>query len=145
VLVAVAAMSIFACGDADVAGTTTSAVEATSTTTNVGSSTTTSPEPALSDLTGTWENDALALVVSDQGEYVILSSPTDDPDQALMGGFVARDGIEFSFVTGTTGECPGQTGVYEAAISADALVLTVVDDPCEMRVAGFDAPLTRGE
>jgi hypothetical protein len=144
VFVAAAVLVLVACGNTDIdSATTTSVGGPSSTTTGLEASTTSTGEPSLSDLTGTWENDALAITVTDQGEYVILSSATDDPAQALMGGFVARDGADFNFVTGTTGECPGQTGVYEATITADLLVLTLVEDPCEMRVSGFEAPLTR--
>jgi hypothetical protein len=61
-----------------------------------------------------------------------------------MGGFVARDGDQFSFVTSTSGECPGQTGVYVATVEGDLLVLTLVEDPCETRATGFGAPFQRG-
>jgi hypothetical protein len=60
-----------------------------------------------------------------------------------MGGFVARDGDRFSFVTYTTGGCPGQTGTYTATIEGDLLTLTMVEDPCEERAAGFGAPFER--
>jgi hypothetical protein len=114
---------------------TTSSVDDGSTTTTSTAVTTTISEPALSDLTGNWDNGTLILQVNDAGEFLVLDP--DDPEQALMGGFVARDGTEFNFVTGTSGQCPGQTGVYEAATDGDTLRLTLIDDPCETRSAGF--------
>jgi hypothetical protein len=114
---------------------TTSSVDDGSTTTTSTAVTTTISEPALSDLTGNWDNGTLILQVNDAGEFLVLDP--DDPEQALMGGFVARDGTEFNFVTGTSGQCPGQTGVYETATDGDTLRLTLIDDPCETRSAGF--------
>ncbi|MGH8914079.1 MAG: hypothetical protein ACRDZM_06115, partial [Acidimicrobiia bacterium] len=95
----------------------------------------------LADLTGEWDNGTLVLMVNDAGEYVLNRS--GEPGETLMGGFVARDGDQFNFVTGTTGTCPGQTGVYRATITAEELSLTLVDDPCPERAAGLEQPLTR--
>ena len=134
------ALALVACGETtgttttSVAGgpsTTPSSENDTTTSTNV----TTIPEPALSDLTGNWDNGTLILQINDAGEFLVLDS--GDPSQTLMGGFVARDGTEFNFVTGTSGQCPGQTGVYEVATDGDTLRLALIDDPCETRSAGF--------
>ncbi len=106
------------------------------------STTTTAPPTTtatLSDLTGTWGNDQVVLEVNSGGEFIIARP--DQPDTPVMGGFVARDGDEFSFVTSTSGECPGQTGVYRASLAVGSLTLTLVDDPCPMRVAGFGEEL----
>jgi hypothetical protein len=96
-----------------------------------------SETPALSDLSGSWENDRSVLRVNDAGDYVVLG-PDADPDRPLTGGFVARDEGNFIFVSGVAGECPGQTGVYGALIDDAVLTLTVVDDPCAARVAWFE-------
>ena len=56
---------------------------------------------------------------------------------------MAREEGNFIFVSGVAGECPGQTGVYGAAIEDGALTLTVVDDPCTSRVAWFEPTFTR--
>lgn len=140
-LTAVLAVSLVACGDngETVESTTTSTVGATTTSTTLAVTTTTGM--TLSSLTGNWANDDLVLEVNDGGEFV-LRLPSD-PTGALMGGFVARDGDELSFVTSTTGECPGQTGVYGVVASEDSLTLTLVDDPCPVRVSGFESSLTR--
>lgn len=144
VLVIGLALGLVACGETTGA-TSTSGAGATSTTSSLANGTTTTTtsttltptisEPALSDLTGNWDNGTLILQVNDAGEFLVLDS--DDPEKTLMGGFVARDGTEFNFVTGTSGQCPGQTGVYEAATDGDTLRLTLIDDPCETRSAGF--------
>jgi hypothetical protein len=143
VLVIGLALVLVSCGE-PTGTTSTPGAAATSATSSLdnGSTTTTSmivttslSEPALSDLTGNWDNGTLILQVNDAGEFLVLDP--DDPEQALMGGFVARDGNEFNFVTGTSGQCPGQTGVYEAAVDGDTLRLTLIDDPCETRSAGF--------
>ena len=97
--------------------------------------------PALSDLSGSWENDRSVLRVNDAGDYVVLG-PEADPDQPLTGGFVARQEGNFIFVSGVAGECPGQTGVYEAVIDDAMLTLTVVDDPCAARAAWFEPVFT---
>jgi len=97
----------------------------------------------LSDLTGVWDNGVLVLEVNDSGEYVVMSS--DGSTTVLMGGFVARDGDEFSFVTATTAECPGQTGTYVAVVEGDELTLTLVEDPCALRSSGFAAPFARND
>jgi hypothetical protein len=98
-------------------------------------------EVELSDLTGSWSNDSVTLQVNDAGDFLIL--PSGDPDEAdpLLGGFVARDAEDLIFVTGVGGECPGQSGVYAAAIDAANLTLSLVDDPCPIRVAWFETPL----
>ena len=98
---------------------------------------TSSGPPALSDLSGSWENDRSVLRVNDAGDYVVLG-PDADPDQPLTGGFVARQEGNFIFVSGVAGECPGQTGVYGAVIDDTGLTLTIVDDPCAARVAWFE-------
>jgi hypothetical protein len=137
-LIAVAVL-LTACGDSGgTSSTTTSSTSASPTTTNVVTTT----GVTLTDLTGTWENDALRLEVNESGEYVVRDPA--DPGGALMGGFVARDGEQFSFVTSTSGECPGQTGVYVARIEGDFLSLTLVDDPCDFRATGFATPLQLG-
>jgi hypothetical protein len=130
-------LSLGACGDdgGAVDSTTTTVREATTTTTEI---VTTTSELALSDLTGNWDNGTLQLIVTDQGEYSVADSGTTDPDQARIFGFVARNGLLFNFITGTTRECPGDTGVYEASISEEELTLTLVEDPCELRVSGFE-------
>ncbi len=139
-LTAVIVVSLVGCGDNGETSelTTTSTVgAATSTTLEV----TTTTGVTLSSLTGTWVNEDLVLEVNDGGEFV-LRLPSDQAG-ALMGGFVARDGDELSFVTSTTGECPGTTGVYGVVVSEDSLTLTVVDDPCPVRASGFESSLTR--
>lgn len=133
---------IAACGGDGEAATTTTSVQ--STTSTIEDATTTVPattEPAIADLTGRWENTTFVLEVNDGGEFVVITS--GDSPETLMGGFVARDGSEFNFVTGTTGSCPGQTGVYEAAFTEDELTLTLVDDPCVERASGFEPPFSR--
>jgi hypothetical protein len=140
-------VAMAACGDGsgdEPTTTVTSLVEDSTTTSRVASSTTADPEPSLSDLTGSWDNGTMVLSVTDQGEYVIASSEAAS-GEVLMAGFVARDGDQFNFVTGTGGECPGQTGVYEATINDSALVLVVIDDPCQLRSAGFAETFARGD
>lgn len=100
--------------------------------------------PALSDLSGSWENDRSVLRVNDAGDYVVLG-PDADPDQPLTGGFVAREEGNFIFVSGVAGECPGQTGVYGAVIDDTMLTLSVVDDPCAARVAWFEPDFTSAD
>ena len=99
---------------------------------------------ALSDLSGSWENDLSVLRVNDAGDYVVLG-PDADPDQPLTRGFVAREEGNFIFVSGVAGECPGQTGVYGAVIDEAMLTLTVVDDPCAARMAWFEPEFTAAE
>ena len=103
----------------------------------VATPTTTLPDPVISDLSGSWENERSVLRVNDAGDFVVLG-PDADPDRPLTGGFVAREEGDFIFVSGVAGECPGQTGVYGATIEDGALTLTVVDDPCTSRVAWFE-------
>ena len=105
------------------------------------STTTTGSDAVISDLSGSWENERSVLRVNDAGDYVVLG-PDADPDQPLTGGFVAREQGNFIFVSGVTGECPGQTGVYFAEFEDDLLTLTVVDDPCAARVAWFEPVYT---
>jgi len=131
---------IAACGgDEEVISTTTTVSSATSSTLGVATTTVVTPtEATLSDLTGTWENSILTLEVNDGGEFLVLGGS----GETLMGGFIARDGVQFNFVTSTTDECPGQTGVYEASIADEVLTLTLVDDPCELRASGFEDPFS---
>jgi hypothetical protein len=105
---------------------------------------TSSTTPALSDLSGSWENDRSVLRVNDAGDYVVLG-PDANPDQPLTGGFVARQEGDFIFVSGVAGECPGQTGVYEAVIDDAGLTLTLVDDPCAARVTWFEPVFTSSD
>lgn len=99
-------------------------------------------DPALSDLSGSWENERSVLRVNDAGDYVVLG-PDADPDLPLTGGFVARDEANVIFVSGVAGECPGETGVYRAGIEEDVLTLTLVDDPCAERRAWFELSFSR--
>lgn len=139
-LTAVVVVSLVGCGgDGETTESTTTSTPGITTSTTLEATTTTGV--TLSSLTGNWANEELVLEVNDGGEFV-LRLPSD-PTGALMGGFVARDGDELSFVTSTTGECPGQTGVYGVVISEESLTLTVVDDPCPVRVSGFESILTR--
>ena len=108
----------------------------------VSAPTTSGPEPVISDLSGSWENERSVLRVNDAGDFVVLG-PDADPDRPLTGGFVAREEGNFIFVSGVAGECPGQTGVYGAVVEEDTLKLTVVDDPCTSRVAWFEPTYTR--
>jgi len=108
----------------------------------VSTPTTTGPEPVISDLSGSWENERSVLRVNDAGDFVVLG-PDADPDRPLTGGFVAREEGDFIFVSGVSGECPGQTGVYGATIEDGALTLTLVDDPCTSRVAWFEPTFNR--
>ncbi len=97
---------------------------------------------ALTDLAGDWENERSVLRINDAGDYVVLGVDAD-PDRPLTGGFVARDDENFIFVSGVAGECPGQTGVYEAAIDGEILTLSLVDDPCAARAGWFEPPYSR--
>jgi hypothetical protein len=128
---------VAACSDGGATSTTSSSASMSPTTTAVVTST----EVTLTDLTGSWENGTLRLEVNEGGEYVVRDP--EEPDGVLMGGFVARDGDQFSFVTSTSGECPGQTGTYRVSIEGDVLSMTLVDDPCEIRMAGFGTPFQR--
>jgi len=97
---------------------------------------------SLSDLSGSWENERSVLRINDAGDYVVLGADAD-PDRPLTGGFVARDDENFIFVSGAAGECPGQTGVYGAAVDDDVLTLTLVDDPCASRATWFETRYSR--
>ena len=112
----------------------------TSSTSVAASSTTTTSEVVLSELVGDWVNSELFLQVADDGSYQVLETPTADPNDPLLGGFLARDGTNVIFVTNIYGECAGQTGVYQAAITDGQLVFTLVDDPCQFRAARFVVP-----
>jgi hypothetical protein len=142
----ITAALISACGEPAADPTTTSTDPGTSTspastTTAAPAGTSTPPIPVLSDLTGSWENERAVLRVNDAGDYVVLG-PEANPDQPLTGGFVARDEVNVIFVSGVTGECPGQTGVYRAVVEDGTLTLTLVDDPCAARAAWFEPPFT---
>jgi hypothetical protein len=129
-----------ACGETAGDSTTTSqVVTTTSSSTSTTTTTPTPPIPVLSDLTGTWVNERAVLQVNDAGDYIVLG-PDSDPEQPLTLGFVARDDVNVIFVSGVNGECPGQTGVYNAGVDADTLTLTLVDDPCAARTQWFELP-----
>ncbi len=138
-LVALVACLAACGGNGGGSGTTSTGVTVDENTITVVSTT----AATLSDLTGVWDNGVLVLEVNDSGEYVVMSS--DGSTTVLMGGFVARDGDEFSFVTATTAECPGQTGTYVAVVEGDELTLTLVEDPCALRSSGFAAPFARND
>lgn len=108
----------------------------------VSTPTSTRPEPVISDLSGSWKNERSILRVNDAGDFVVLG-PDANPDRPLTGGFVAREEGNFIFVSGVSGDCLGQTGVYGAVIEDGALTLTLVDDPCTSRVAWFEPSFTR--
>ena len=110
-------------------------------TVEVGGTTTTSGDDfTLSDLTGDWDNGRLFLQIADDGSYQVLETADSDPADPLMGGFIARDGSNLSFVTDIYGECGGETGVYEVLISEGEMILILVDDPCEFRSDRFVDP-----
>jgi hypothetical protein len=143
----IAALAIVACGEQAESSTTTSTV-ATSSTSSSSSGTSTVPDtsattavPVLSDLSGSWTNERAVLQVNDAGDYIVLG-PDGDPDEPLTLGFVARDDVNVIFVSGVNGECPGQTGVYDAVVDGDTLALTLVDDPCTARTGWFELPFT---
>jgi len=117
----------------------------TSSTTVANSSTTTSSEVALSDLVGSWDNGQLFLQVADDGSYQALEMATSDPNDPLMSGFLARDGINLNFVTDIFGECAGQTGVYQVLMTEGELTLILVDDPCQFRSSRFVEPWERSD
>lgn len=95
----------------------------------------------LSDLSGEWSNGAVTLRINDAGEFLV--EPTDSDEQALMGGFVARDDRRVIFVTRVDGACPGAAGAYRADVNGDELTLTTEEDSCRERVAWFEAAFTR--
>ncbi len=111
--------------------------------TTSGSATPATTGPTLAALSGTWVNDLLVLEVNDGGEFVI--HPAGDPAGPAIGGFIARDGDQFSFVTSIEGECPGQTGVYQVLAAGDTLSLLLVEDQCDVRSSGFAEPFGRSE
>jgi hypothetical protein len=98
----------------------------------------------LSDLEGSWVNEAALLLVADDGSYAVFDDPAF-PDLVLMNGFIARQDDQMIFVTGVNGECPGQTGNYTAALDGDTLTLTLIDDPCPLRVDLFKAPFEKSD
>lgn len=113
---------------------TTSACAGAATTTSAGETI------QLSDLSGVWSNDTVLLRINDSGDFLV--QPADAADEVVMGGFVARDDRRFIFVTGVGGECPGTRGAYTATVDPDALVLTLGDDPCELRAGWFAEPFS---
>ncbi len=118
---------------------TTVVIDTTSTSV-VATSTTSTHDFALSDLVGNWDNGQLFLQFTEDGSYQVLETPDSDPNDPVMGGFVARDGVNLIFVTNIYGECSGQTGVYEALMANDQLILSLVDDPCQFRAERFGDP-----
>jgi hypothetical protein len=133
-----------ACGGGGSEGSEGTSGATTATTASSGSQGS-NPPPSSSftvkDLVGTWDNGTYVLTVMEGTEYSVANS--DAPDTPVMGGFVAAMGTTVSFATGTSGECPAQTGNYKAALAGDTLTFTVSNDPCEARAAGFTAPFTR--
>jgi hypothetical protein len=95
----------------------------------------------LSDLSAEWANGIVTLRINDAGEFLV--QPADSAEQALMGGFVARDDRRFIFVSRVEGECPGAPGAYRADVNGDELTLTMEEDTCQERVAWFEAAFTR--
>lgn len=95
----------------------------------------------LGDLSGEWANGTVVLRVNDAGEFLV--QPAGPAEQALMGGFVARDDRRFVFVSQVEGECPGAAGAYLAEVNGDELTLTLEEDTCPERVAWFEAPFLR--
>ncbi len=137
-LLAVGLLLVAACGN-DPAGDTTSTTGPI--TTNDGQATTTSTgDIGLPDLVGDWDNGELFLQFADDGSYQVLEAANADPNDPVMGGFVARDGADINFVTDVFGECAGMTGVYSVAIEGGQLLLTLVDDPCQFRATRFAEP-----
>jgi hypothetical protein len=138
----IAVVLIAACGDAAGDSTTTSTVGTTTPSSSSTTTTTSTPGiPVLSDLTGAWVNERAVLQVNDAGDYMVLG-PDADPDQPLTLGFVARDDVNVIFVSGVNGECPGETGVYNAVVDGETLTLTLVEDPCTARTEWFELPFT---
>lgn len=139
----VAGLLIVACGeDADSSTTTSDVVTtASSSASTIPAAGSTTAGPALSDLTGSWMNERAVLQVNDAGDYIVLG-PDADPNEPLTLGFVARDDVNVIFVSGVNGECPGQTGVYDAVVDGDTLTLTLVEDPCAARAEWFARPFT---
>jgi hypothetical protein len=120
------------------------ATTACSLTVQVGETSTTSgDEFALSDLVGSWDNGQLFLQIADDGSYQALETPDSDASDPLMGGFIARDGNNLSFVTDIYGECGGETGIYEVLMSEGQLILILGDDPCQFRSDRFVEPWER--
>jgi len=109
-------------------------------TTTLSFATTTTHQITLGDLVGDWDNGQLFLQVTDDGSYQVLETAASNPNDPLMGGFVAREEANLIFVTNIYGECAGQTGVYAAAMDDTQLVLILVDDPCQFRATRFESP-----
>ncbi|HSK07400.1 MAG TPA: hypothetical protein VK990_07785, partial [Acidimicrobiia bacterium] len=80
----------------------------------------------LGDLSAVWANGIVTLRINDAGEFLV--HPADAAEQALMGGFVARDDRRFIFVSRVEGECPGDAGAYRAEMNGDQLTLTMEED-----------------
>ena len=138
----IAVLLVGACGETAGDSTTTSTVAITTTSSSPTTTTTSTPPiPVLSDLTGAWVNERAVLQVNDAGDYLVLG-PDADPGQPLTLGFVARDDVNVIFVSGVNGECPGETGVYNAVVDGETLTLTLVDDPCTARTEWFGLPFT---
>ena len=113
---------LFACGDGASTGTTGDGLR-------------------LSDLSGEWANGTVTLRINDAGEFLV--QPAGSAEQALMGGFVAREDRRFIFVSRVEGECPGAAGAYHAEVDGDELTLTMEEDTCQERVVWFEAAFTR--
>ncbi|HET7845994.1 MAG TPA: hypothetical protein VFL72_00760 [Acidimicrobiia bacterium] len=133
----VVAISAAACSSPVGSGSTTTSV--------VDNSSTTTEGVVLSDLVGDWGNGEWFLQIADDGLYQVLETPTSDPNDPLMGGFLARDGAKVNFVTDIYGECAGQTGVYEVLLVDARLTLILIDDPCEFRATRFVEPWERAD
>ena len=132
------AIAVASCAPTVVIGTSTTSGA-------VSTSTTSTHEFALSDLVGNWDNGKLFLQFTEDGSYQVLQTPGSDPNDPVMGGFVARDGINLIFVTNIYGECSGETGVYEPLMASGQLVLSLVDDPCQFRSERFVDPWERAD
>jgi hypothetical protein len=137
ILLITVAISAAACSSAvEVGSPSTSIVDSSSSTTEV---------VVLSDLVGDWENGEWFLQIADDAFYQVLEESTSDPDDPLMSGFLARDGVNVNFVTDIYGDCAGQTGVYEVLLIDARLMLILVDDPCELRATRFVDPWERSD
>jgi hypothetical protein len=137
-LLAVGAALLVACGPDEGVDTTTTTLAPSTTTT--AAPTTTSWEVGLPDLVGDWDNGELFLQIADDGSYQVLESADSDPDDPVIGGFLARDGADLNFVTNLFGECAGVTGVYGVELDEGQMLLTLVDDPCQYRSTRFIEP-----
>ena len=139
-LLVVGVLLVGACGN-DPAGETTSTTGPGPTTSSADDATTTTTgEVGLPDLVGDWDNGELFLQIADDGSYQVLETADSDPNDPVMGGFVARDEADINFVTDVFGECAGMTGVYSVALDGNQMLLTLVDDPCQYRASRFSEP-----